>query len=68
MKLTMYTCIIVLIFLGVERNNDEAKKHIFSRNMHNIAGEILKADARLELLQKRDKRVTNMYTHKEAIY
>ena len=53
MKLTMYTCIRVLIFLGVEKNNDEAKKHIlFSRNMHNVAGEILKADARLELLQR----------------
>ena len=26
----------------------------------------MKADARFELLQKRDKRVTNMYTHKRG--
>ena len=34
--------------LGVEKNNDEAKKQIFSSNMHDVAGEILKADALLE--------------------
>ena len=39
-------------FLGVEKNNDEAKKQIFSSNMHEVAGEILKADARLELMQR----------------
>ena len=34
--------------IGVEKNNDVAKRNYFSSNLHDPAGEILKAEGRLE--------------------
>ena len=41
----------VLLFIGVEKNNDDLKQHYFSSNKHNAAGEIIRCEARLETLQ-----------------
>ena len=40
-----------LLFIGVEKNNDDSKRHYFSSNKHDAAGEIIRCEARLEMLQ-----------------
>lgn len=52
---------------GVEKNNDVARCNYFSSNMHDIAGEVLKAEGRFEVTQpfKREKR---KYTKKSEDY
>ena len=40
-----------LLFIGVEKNNDNSKQHYFSTNKHDAAGEIICCEARLEMLQ-----------------
>ena len=40
-----------LLFIGVEKNNDDSKRHYFSSNKHDAAGEIICCEARLEMLQ-----------------
>ena len=39
-------------YLGVEKNNDDAKRNYFSSNKHDAAYEILVTEARLEELRK----------------
>ena len=44
---------------GVEKNNDDGKRHYFSSNRHDAAAEIVRADERLEILRtdwQREKR------------
>ena len=36
-----------LLFIGVEKNNDDSKRHYFSSNKHDAAGEIIRCEARL---------------------
>ena len=36
---------------GVEKNNDDSKRHYFSSNRHDAAAEIVRADERLEILR-----------------
>ena len=36
---------------GVEKNNDDGKRHYFSSNRHDAAAEIVRADERLEILR-----------------
>ena len=38
--------------IGVEKNNDDAKRNYFSSNRHDAAGDILLTEARLEELQR----------------
>ena len=40
-----------LLFIGVEKNNDNSKRHYFSSNKHDAAGEIIQCEATLEMLQ-----------------
>ena len=35
-----------LLFIGVEKNNDDLKRHYFSSNKHDAAGEIIRCEAR----------------------
>ena len=37
--------------IGVEKNNDDAKRHFFSGNRHDAAKDILVTEARLEHLE-----------------
>ena len=37
---------------GVEKNNDDAKRHYYSGNRHNAARDILLTEARMEKLEK----------------
>jgi len=41
---------IFLLVLGVEKNNDDSKRHYFSSNHHEAPAEIIRSDARLEML------------------
>lgn len=41
---------------GVEKNNDDAKRNYFSSNLHNPAGEVLKAEWRLEQTEQYRRR------------
>ena len=48
-----YTCsIMVNVFLGVEKNNDDAKRHYFSGNSHNAARDILTEATELSTLNE----------------
>ena len=40
-----------LLFIGMEKNNDDSKQHYFSSNKHDAAGEIIRCKARLEMLR-----------------
>ena len=42
--------IIFFFGLGVEKNNDDSKRHYFSSNKHDAASEIIRCEARLEML------------------
>ena len=48
---------------GVEKNNDDAKRHYFSSNLHDTVGEVLKAEGRLDETSK-FKRTKRKYTRK----
>ena len=48
---------------GVEKNNDDAKRHYFSSNLHDPVGEVLKAEARIDETVKH-KRKKRKYTRK----
>ena len=37
---------------GVEKNNDDAKRHFYSGNRHNAARDIILTDARIEQLEQ----------------
>ena len=39
-------------YTGVEKNNDDAKRNYYSSNRHDAAGDILRAEARLEKLRR----------------
>ena len=39
------------ILAGVEKNNDDGKRHYFSSNRHDAAAEIVRADERLEIIR-----------------
>ena len=39
------------ILAGVEKNNDDGKRHYFSSNRHDDATEIVRADERLEIIR-----------------
>ena len=41
---------------GVEKNNDDAKRNYFSSNLHDPAGEVLKAEWRLEQTEQYRRR------------
>ena len=41
----------IIIIIGVEKNSDDTKNYI-SSNKHNALGDILRAEARLEALQR----------------
>ena len=54
-------------FVGVEKNNDVARRNYFSSNLHDPAGEILKAECRLENTESH-KRQKRKYTKKDNDY
>ena len=41
-----------MIILGVEKNNDDAKRHYYSGNRHNAARDVLLIEARIEHLER----------------
>ena len=41
-----------MIILGVEKNNDDAKRRYYSGNRHNAARDILLTEARIEHLER----------------
>ena len=43
---------VVVVILGVEKNNDEAKAYFHSGNQHNGARDIILTEARLEQLER----------------
>ena len=46
-------CKYVLIrILGVEKNNDDSKRHYFSSNKHDAPGEIIRSEFRQEALRQ----------------
>lgn len=45
------TCIL-MVYAGVEKNNDDSKRHYFSSNKHDAPGEIIRSEARQEALRQ----------------
>ena len=45
------------ISVGVEKNNDDAKRHYYSSNRHDAPRDILLTEARLEVLQREEPSV-----------
>jgi len=52
---------------GVEKNNDDARRNYFSSNLHDPAGEILKAEIRSEYTEQY-KRVKRQYNKRDDDY
>ena len=42
----------IILILGVERNNDDSKRHYFSSNKHDAPGEIIRTECRQEALSQ----------------
>ena len=38
--------------IGIEKNNDDSKRHYFSSNKHDAPGEIIRTECRQEALQQ----------------
>lgn len=66
---TFYISVWLLtIFLsGVEKNNNDAKRNYFSSNLHDVTGEVLKAEWRLEQTET-SKRTKRKYTKRDENY
>ena len=47
----MEYCILFFV-AGVEKNNDDSKRHYYSSNKHDAPAEIIRSDARLEMLRQ----------------
>ena len=52
---------------GVEKNNDDAQRNYFSSNLHDPAGEVLKAEGRLEVTEQH-RREKRKYTKGDDAY
>ena len=50
--LSVLIIVFIVLFIGVEKNNDEAKRNYYSSNRHNAAKEIVVTEARLEQLRR----------------
>ena len=42
----------LIYFAGVEKNNDNSKRHYFSSNKHDAPGEIIRSECRQEALRQ----------------
>lgn len=42
----------IIFMIGVEKNNDDSKRHYFSSNKHDAPGEIIRTESRQEALQQ----------------
>jgi len=51
---------------GVEKNNDDGKRHYFSSNRHDAAAEIVRADERLEILRADWQRGKRHYRKRQS--
>jgi hypothetical protein len=53
------------VYIGVENNNNLAKRNYFSSNLHDVTGEVLKAEWRQEQTEnyKRKKRGYTKHDH-----
>ena len=51
---------------GVEKNNDDGKRHYFSSNRHDAAAEIVRADERLEILRTNWQREKRPYRKRQT--
>ena len=43
---------ILMMYTGVEKNNNYSKRHYFSSNKHDAPGEIIRSEARQEALRQ----------------
>ena len=41
-----------MIYTGVEKDNDDSKRHYFSNNKHDAPGEIIRSEARQQALRQ----------------
>ncbi len=64
--ITVFSCYsyTVVHLIGVEKNNDVAQCNYFSSNLHDPAGEMLKADGRCEVTEPH-KRQNRKYTKRD---
>ncbi len=68
--ITVFSCYsytVVHLLIGVEKNNDVARRNYFSSNLHDPAGEILKAEGRFEVTEHH-KRQKRKYTKRDDEY
>ena len=63
-KFEHFTAMITIFLSGVEKNNNDAKRNYFFSNLHDITGQVLKAEWRLEQTET-CKRTKCKYTKRD---
>lgn len=58
---------VYFLMLGVENNNNDAKRNYFSSNLHDVFKEVIKAEWRLKNSEKHDRR-NRKYDKKDDNY